>query len=89
MTDGKRYGIFIVPQSLFNNFDYFTISHVRDSQEYSYSYYDFENAAENTYFSFSFTAPYSSTPIYFTAETYSYNIVPQSCTYNSAPTMKL
>jgi hypothetical protein len=53
------------------------------------SIYDFENAGENIYYSFTFTAPSSGTPIYFTAETYSYNIVPQSCTYNSAPTMKL
>ncbi len=74
VTDGKNYGIFIVPASNFANcFTNYQIGYYLDNQGYSAAYYDVENASTNIY-TFTFQIPSTATnlsPIYFSASTYS------------------
>ena len=82
VTDGKNYGIFIVPATNFATcFTDYQIGYYLDNQGYQATYYDEDNASGNLY---SYTYKVSATatnlqPIYFSVASYGGKIIPSSC----------
>ena len=82
VTDGKNYGIFIVPATNFATcFTDYQIGYYLDNQGYQATYYDEDNASGNLY---SYTYKISATatnlqPIYFSVASYGGKIIPSIC----------
>lgn len=85
-SDSDSTGLFVVPFEAFSNnadvgycFVDIQIGHNRESEGYEDRWYDVIDASEEQY-EFSYTASTNDMPVYFTVETYSFNIVPYTCT---------
>jgi hypothetical protein len=59
--------------------DYYDIAHDRGEEGYVETWYDRIDADESYHY-YKFVPPRYDGPLYFTVETYSYNIIPYSCT---------
>lgn len=85
-SDQSSTGLFVVPLEAFSNnadvgycFVDIQIGHNRESEGYEDRWYDVIDASEDEYW-FNYTASSNQMPVYFTVETYSFNIVPYECT---------
>ena len=92
VTDGVKYGIFIVPSNLLSTCFYeYQIGNYLDNAGYYSTYYDVENAATDL-FTFSFTVPsnaITSSPIYFTVDSYPLHTVPYSCVIGNVSSVRM
>jgi hypothetical protein len=92
ITDGAKYGIFIVPSGLLSTCFYeFQIGYYLDNSGYSATYFDVEDATTDMY-SFTFTVPsnaITSSPIYFTVDTYPLHTVPYSCVIGNVSSVSM
>lgn len=84
-SDPNATGLFVVPIEAFMDnsdvgycFDDIQIGHNRGSEGYVDTWYDCINCGPE-YLWFSYEATTNSKGIYFTVETYSYNIIPTEC----------
>lgn len=64
-------------------FNWISIGHNREPDGFVETWYDEIDAGSEPFFYY-FTAPSQDQAIYFTVETYSYNIVPEKCTTGSS-----
>lgn len=81
-TSSQSKGMFVVPMDAFKNkycFNYIEIGHMRDDEGFVETWYDVTNDDES-YHTFTFTPTSFNSDIYFTVETYFYNLIPLSCT---------
>lgn len=81
-TSSTTYGIFVVPMEAMRNqycFDYAEIGHVRDDEGFVETWYDVTGDDE-AFHTFTFAPTSFNSDIYFSVETYSYNLIPLTCT---------
>ena len=56
----------------------FSIAHMRDSEGYTNDWFDADNVTDK-YYTYTMTIPANSGSLYFSAESYYYNMIPESC----------
>merc|ERR1719498_1291578 len=87
-TNNAESGLFVAPiEALLNGhcFDMYDIGHLRDDEGFVETWYDEIGDDESTNYYY-FTPDTFDSDIYFTAESYSYNIVPLTCTTGTIST---